>query len=262
MKPSFWLISILFFSVQFSFAHNDSSVTTKKQSIAFNMLTCMVSSQNSMRGQELCRREAAERLEQVGNELVESLAGSETDILQSSSIRKDAKTFKDAIHQCGYFVSLYKSAQEQSAWIAKCRLNRAKEFVEYFEDLPDKYPNHAVLTEQIKYEIGLADWKDGLAKTVKVNNRLSDSGQAKIEMPAQVASTSVFNSDTNVGISSREKARCIDFYYTKTGERRRCPTPVVYRPTPSYSGYGTVHVRGYYRKDGTYVRPHTRSRRR
>lgn len=36
--------------------------------------------------------------------------------------------------------------------------------------------------------------------------------------------------------------------------------------TPSYalpksSGYsgGTIHVRGYYRKDGTYVRPHTRS---
>jgi hypothetical protein len=28
---------------------------------------------------------------------------------------------------------------------------------------------------------------------------------------------------------------------------------------PSYSGGGTVHVRGYYRKDGTYVRPHTRS---
>ncbi len=29
--------------------------------------------------------------------------------------------------------------------------------------------------------------------------------------------------------------------------------------TPSSSG-GTVNVRGYYRKDGTYVRPHTRSR--
>lgn len=31
---------------------------------------------------------------------------------------------------------------------------------------------------------------------------------------------------------------------------------------PSYSGSsgGTVSVRGYYRKDGTYVRPHTRSR--
>jgi hypothetical protein len=33
-------------------------------------------------------------------------------------------------------------------------------------------------------------------------------------------------------------------------------TPV--NSTPSYSGGGTVHVRGYYRKDGTYVRPHTR----
>lgn len=32
--------------------------------------------------------------------------------------------------------------------------------------------------------------------------------------------------------------------------------------TPSYSGGGggTVHVRGYYRRDGTYVRPHTRRR--
>lgn len=29
--------------------------------------------------------------------------------------------------------------------------------------------------------------------------------------------------------------------------------------TPSSSKGGRVHVRGYYRKDGTYVRPHTRS---
>lgn len=29
----------------------------------------------------------------------------------------------------------------------------------------------------------------------------------------------------------------------------------------SYSGGGTVHVKGYFRKDGTYVRPHTRRRR-
>jgi hypothetical protein len=27
----------------------------------------------------------------------------------------------------------------------------------------------------------------------------------------------------------------------------------------TYGGGGTVHVRGYTRKDGTYVRPHTRS---
>jgi endonuclease YncB( thermonuclease family) len=36
-----------------------------------------------------------------------------------------------------------------------------------------------------------------------------------------------------------------------------------YSPSPSSSvssGGGTVHVKGYYRKDGTYVRPHTRSR--
>lgn len=30
--------------------------------------------------------------------------------------------------------------------------------------------------------------------------------------------------------------------------------------TPTSSGSGPVHVRGYYRRDGTYVRPHTRSR--
>lgn len=29
--------------------------------------------------------------------------------------------------------------------------------------------------------------------------------------------------------------------------------------TPATSSNGTVHVRGYYRKDGTYVKPHTRS---
>lgn len=30
-------------------------------------------------------------------------------------------------------------------------------------------------------------------------------------------------------------------------------------PSPSTSSGGTVNVKGYYRKDGTYVRPHTRS---
>lgn len=35
-------------------------------------------------------------------------------------------------------------------------------------------------------------------------------------------------------------------------------TPPAYAPPPS--GSGRVHVRGYYRRDGTYVRPHTRSR--
>ncbi|MEJ7576445.1 MAG: hypothetical protein WKF74_05535 [Pyrinomonadaceae bacterium] len=32
--------------------------------------------------------------------------------------------------------------------------------------------------------------------------------------------------------------------------------------TDSYNGTDRVHVRGYYRKDGTYVRPHTRRTRR
>lgn len=32
-----------------------------------------------------------------------------------------------------------------------------------------------------------------------------------------------------------------------------------YNYTPSTSSGGTVHVKGYTRKDGTYVRPHTRS---
>ena len=35
-------------------------------------------------------------------------------------------------------------------------------------------------------------------------------------------------------------------------------TPYVARHSPTYSD--RVHVRGYYRKDGTYVRPHTRRR--
>lgn len=34
------------------------------------------------------------------------------------------------------------------------------------------------------------------------------------------------------------------------------------RPSSSYSGGGSVRVKGYYRKDGTYVRSHTRRRRR
>lgn len=36
------------------------------------------------------------------------------------------------------------------------------------------------------------------------------------------------------------------------------PTTPSYSYTPSYSGSKTVHVRGYYRKNGTYVQPHYR----
>jgi hypothetical protein len=39
----------------------------------------------------------------------------------------------------------------------------------------------------------------------------------------------------------------------------RVPAPSYTAPSSSYSGGGTVHVRGYYRKNGTYVQPHTRS---
>jgi hypothetical protein len=42
--------------------------------------------------------------------------------------------------------------------------------------------------------------------------------------------------------------------YAKNNNSYKSSTP--YKST--YSG-GTVHVKGYYRKDGTYVRPHTRS---
>lgn len=46
------------------------------------------------------------------------------------------------------------------------------------------------------------------------------------------------------------------------------PKDSIYKPTtkttfssytPSVNSKGSVHVRGYYRKNGTYVRPHTRS---
>jgi len=53
--------------------------------------------------------------------------------------------------------------------------------------------------------------------------------------------------------------RAIDVETVAVDEQLR-PTlaPPSYSP-PSSSG-GTVHVRGYSRKDGTYVRPHTRSK--
>lgn len=38
------------------------------------------------------------------------------------------------------------------------------------------------------------------------------------------------------------------------------PASGSYGYTPAPSGGGPVHVRGYYRRDGTYVRPHTRRR--
>lgn len=55
-----------------------------------------------------------------------------------------------------------------------------------------------------------------------------------------------------------------DYDYTPSYEYLKDNTSSYYPPsyyqyyTPPSSG-GTVNVRGYYRKDGTYVRPHTRS---
>lgn len=57
-------------------------------------------------------------------------------------------------------------------------------------------------------------------------------------------------------------------YYTKYKNKTSKNTTTSYKPSPVYksnsqykkrSTGGTVNVRGYYRKDGTYVRPHTRS---
>ena len=44
-----------------------------------------------------------------------------------------------------------------------------------------------------------------------------------------------------------------------TDEPASSPTGTPASPAPSTSTGGEVHVKGYYRKDGTYVRPHTRS---
>lgn len=53
--------------------------------------------------------------------------------------------------------------------------------------------------------------------------------------------------------------------HVQVGTVRRCaaeeaPPAQVYGGQPSYGGGGRVHVRGYHRRDGTYVRPHSRSR--
>lgn len=48
-----------------------------------------------------------------------------------------------------------------------------------------------------------------------------------------------------------------DYYLTDNLEKRACPNKAM--TTPNYLS-GSVYVRGYYRKDGTYVKPHTRNR--
>lgn len=47
--------------------------------------------------------------------------------------------------------------------------------------------------------------------------------------------------------------------FSSSYEQNYTPTRSYKSYTPSRSTGGTVHVKGYYRKDGTYVRPHTRS---
>lgn len=53
-----------------------------------------------------------------------------------------------------------------------------------------------------------------------------------------------------VGVRAARAARATAT--TRTPDRVSSP--------PASTGSGSVHVRGYYRRDGTYVRPHTRSR--
>lgn len=60
------------------------------------------------------------------------------------------------------------------------------------------------------------------------------------------------------------RRRVVAYYVPLTARIRHAVRNAGARPaaasTPSSSGSGSVHVRGYYRRDGTYVRPHTRSR--
>lgn len=86
--------------------------------------------------------------------------------------------------------------------------------------------------------------------------------------PATVASVTAVPDTATLEPSERSSASTCG-YITASGEPCRNPVSrggycYLHRapdPTPSYSGStgGTVHVRGYYRKNGTYVRPHTRS---
>ncbi|MCT3704275.1 hypothetical protein HZQ89_17910 [Elizabethkingia anophelis] len=46
--------------------------------------------------------------------------------------------------------------------------------------------------------------------------------------------------------------------YTSIDSRYPYSSDSYYTPSSSSSSGGSVHVRGYYRKDGTYVSPHTR----
>jgi hypothetical protein len=70
---------------------------------------------------------------------------------------------------------------------------------------------------------------------------------------------------TWITLDPRGGQRRVAAYHVPAGVRiRRAMRDSGSRPeatsTPASSGSGSVHVRGYYRRDGTYVRPHTRSR--
>lgn len=66
------------------------------------------------------------------------------------------------------------------------------------------------------------------------------------------------SADNRVAFTSREEAERAGYRAARNCKESaaEAPAPAV-APTPSSSG-GTVQVKGYYRKDGTYVRPHTR----
>lgn len=92
---------------------------------------------------------------------------------------------------------------------------------------------------------------------------------AKIEARTQVATSALPPPDTASSPSPTVPAQA----FSISSSSARVSTPPRYLPAPaptypSYSEYSsstyssgekTVHVRGYYRKDGTYVRPHMRS---
>jgi hypothetical protein len=129
---------------------------------------------------------------------------------------------------------------------------------------------------------GFVGWLNG--NTIKLNFEILASEPAILqeqapqivaETPAQSSRTETIPPTTTLEVSditsepesprtyiTGERGGC--YYINSNGnktyvDRSLCGTTTTDTTPTSSTSTGTVQVRGYYRKDGTYVRPHTRS---
>jgi micrococcal nuclease len=190
-----------------------------------------------------------------GNEVRIRLIGADTPEL-NEPMGQEAKIFTTKqIAESNNKVTLYYDGDTTD------RYGRSLALV-YITDKDDK----KVMLNELLIRKGLAvarvnyNYSTHTKTTFKLAQNNAKEKKLKIWAPAIITKLQKYtteekeNTENQIKKITEEQNKIYVPDYVKTK-----PTTSTYS-IPTYSGSGTVQVKGYYRKDGTYVKPHTRSK--